>query len=236
MTRRLLLLNGLVVLLGCLFLIALVRELLAPLPLPAPGAVRPASLAPVAAPEPPTAPPVGSGAYLVIASKNLFSPTRSEGQGPSIAVGPKPVLHGVVMDGPRSRAYLEDPNAKRIFGYAVGDSVAGGRVQSINGDRVIIARPDGRIEVLLQDPDKPKPEPDTPAAIPPGGAPPNAPGPGGAAVPPPPGNPPAAAPGGASPSGSVTPPGRTSAPAAPSASGARATRRLLPVNSQGGPR
>src|SRR4029450_9465459 len=78
----------------------------------------------------------------------------------------KPLLHGVVMDGQRSRAYLEDPNVKRIYGYAVGDAVAGGRVQSINGDRVIIARPDGRMEVLLQDPDKPKPEPTTPAGPP----------------------------------------------------------------------
>lgn len=210
MTRRLLLLNGLVVLLGCLFLVTLVREIVTPLPRPAPGAARPAAPASVAAPAPPAAPHVGSGAYLAIVSKNLFSPTRSEGQGSSIAVGPKPVLHGVVMDGPRSRAYLEDPNAKRIYGYAVGDSVAGGRVQSINGDRVIIARPDGRIEVLLQDPDKPKPEPPTP------------------------GNPPAAAPGGARPS--VTPPGQASAPVATSASGARATRRPLPAGSPGGPR
>jgi hypothetical protein len=73
-----------------------------------------------------------------------------------VAAGPKPLLHGVVMDGPTSRAYLEDPTVKRTFGYAVGDTVGGGRVQSISEDRVVIARPDGLVEVLLQDPAKPK--------------------------------------------------------------------------------
>ena len=73
-----------------------------------------------------------------------------------IASGPKPLLHGVVMDGLKSRAYLEDPTVKRTFGYAVGDAVNGGRVQSISEDRVVVARPDGLVEVLLQDPAKPK--------------------------------------------------------------------------------
>ena len=86
-------------------------------------------------------------------SKNLFSPSRSEAPaGPVVAAGPRPLLHGVVMDGPKSRAYLEDPTVKRTFGYAVGDAVNGGRVQSIGEDRVVIARPDGLVEVLLQDP------------------------------------------------------------------------------------
>jgi hypothetical protein len=231
-TRRLVLLNVLVVLLGCLFAASLAREVMTPRPLPPAGPTRSAAPTAVAAPAPPAGPRVGSGAYLGIVSKNLFSPSRSEGQGASITVGPKPVLHGVVMDGPRSRAYLEDPTAKRTYGYAVGDSVAGGRVQSINGDRVIITRPDGRIEVLLQDPDKPKPEPETPAAVPPGGAPSGAPAPGGATAPAVPGNPPAVAPGGARPTTSLTPPGRASAPVASPASSSRATRRILPVSSQ----
>jgi hypothetical protein len=79
-----------------------------------------------------------------------------------VAAGPKPFLHGVVMDGSKSRAYLEDPTVKRTFGYAVGDAVGGGRVQSIGQDRVVIARPNGLVEVLLQDPAKPTPA--TPAA------------------------------------------------------------------------
>jgi hypothetical protein len=232
-TRRLVLLNVLVVLLGCLFAAAVAREIMTPRPLPPAGAPRSAAPAAVAAPAPRAAPPVGSGAYLGIVSKNLFSPSRSEGPGASITVGPKPVLQGVVMDGPRSRAYLEDPSAKRTYGYAVGDSVAGGRVQSINGDRVIISRPDGRIEVLLQDPDKPKPEPETPAPMPPGGAPPGVPGQGGAPAPAVPANPPAVAPDGARPTTSLTPPGRASAPVASPGSGSRATRRLLPVSGPG---
>ncbi|HEU4437978.1 MAG TPA: hypothetical protein VFT36_01935, partial [Methylomirabilota bacterium] len=160
-------------------------------------------------------PPGPSPAYQIIVSKNLFNPGRSEGPAGSVTAGPKPLLYGVVMDGPRSRAYLEDPSTKRTYGYTVGDALAGGRVQSINGDRVIITRPDGRLEVLLQDPDKPRPEPPTPAgaqqpmmAPPPAAAPSDAPAP--------------AAPG---------------APAAPvGGAGSRGARRGLTTASPGTPR
>jgi hypothetical protein len=163
--RPLLALNALVGLLGCLLAVALTREALRPLPLLAPSAPRPAPAAPAAAAAP--APPGPAGAYGVIAARNLFSPSRSEGASSgAVAAGPRPLLHGVVMDGPKSRAYLEDPAAKRTFAYTVGDAVAGGRVQAIKGDRVIIARPDGLLEVLLQDPDKPKPVTAAPVAAP----------------------------------------------------------------------
>jgi hypothetical protein len=72
-----------------------------------------------------------------------------------------------MLDGDRSRAYLEEPPAKSVFGYAVGDAVAGGRLDSIRSDRVVIARPEGPVEVLLQDPSKPKPV--APAAVNPAG-------------------------------------------------------------------
>ena len=62
-----------------------------------------------------------------------------------------------MIDGAKSRAYLEEPPAKRVFGYALGDTIAGGRLDSIRSDRVVIARPDGPVEVLLHDPSKPKP-------------------------------------------------------------------------------
>jgi hypothetical protein len=161
-TRRLLLLNVVVGLLGCVFAAGLTRELLAAHPLPAPPAPRgarpsaaPTSASPAAAPAP--------ASYGIIAAKNLFSPSRSEAPaGPVAAVGPKPLLHGVVMDGPKSRAYLEDPQVKRTFGYAVGDTIGGGRVESIRVDRVVIGRADGLLEVLLHDPAKPKAP--TPAA------------------------------------------------------------------------
>jgi hypothetical protein len=155
-------LNIALALVGCLLAAGLVRELLATHPLPplAPRTVRPAATA--AAPRP-TASPSATG-YGVIATKNLFSASRSEAPaGPVAAAGPKPVLHGVVMDGPKSRAYLEDPLLKRTFGYAVGDNLGGGRVESIAADRVVIGAGDGLVEVLLRDPSKPRPTPPAPA-------------------------------------------------------------------------
>jgi len=154
-SRRILALNVLLGLLGALCAAGLIRELLTPLPLPPPPTPR--VMAPAAGSVPPPTPAASAGGYGVVASRNLFSPSRSEAPaGPVVAAGPKPFLHGVVMDGPKSRAYLEDPTIKRTFGYAVGDTVSGGRVQSISEDRVVIARPDGLVEVLLQDPAKPK--------------------------------------------------------------------------------
>jgi len=154
-SRRFLALNVLLGLLGGLCAAGLIRELLTPLPLPPPPTPR-AAAAPAAPNPAPMA--VSAGGYGTIASRNLFNPSRSEAPaGPVVAAGPKPLLHGVVMDGATSRAYLEDPTVKRTFGYAVGDTVGGGRVQSISQDRVVIARPDGLVEVLLQDPAKPKP-------------------------------------------------------------------------------
>jgi len=154
-SRRIRALNVLLGLLGALCAAGLIRELLTPLPLPprpTPGAAAPAAVSVPAA-----TPAASAGGYGVVASRNLFSPSRSEAPAsPVVASGPRPLLHGVVMDGLKSRAYLEDPTVKRTFGYAVGDAVNGGRVQSISEDRVVIARPDGLVEVLLQDPAKPK--------------------------------------------------------------------------------
>lgn len=153
-------------LVACLLVAGLARELLAahPLPLsPGPRAARPVP-APAAAP---VTEPASAAADGVIAAKNLFSPSRSDTPaGPVVAPGPKPVLHGVVMDGPKSRAYLEDPVAKRTFGYAVGDTVGGGRVESIAADRVVIGRGDGVVELLLHDPSKPRPPPAATAQVP----------------------------------------------------------------------
>jgi pyruvate dehydrogenase E2 component (dihydrolipoamide acetyltransferase) len=180
MSGRLRLANVALGLVGCLLVAGLGRELLSAHPLPPPPVPRPARpVAPTAAAATATPPPA-EAAYGVIAAKNLFSPSRSEAQaGPAVAAGPKPVLHGVVMDGPKSRAYLEDPVLKRTFGYVVGDTVGGGRVDSIAVDRVVIGLGDGLLEVLLHDPSKPKPAPT--AAAPAPAAP--APGPAGQAGP-----------------------------------------------------
>ena len=160
MSGRLRILNTSLGLAACLLAAGLARELVAAHPLPpppAPRAARPAAATGAAATS--TAPPSAAG-YGVIVAKNLFSPSRTEAPaGPVVAAGPKPVLHGVVMDGPKSRAYLEDPLLKRTFGYAVGDTVGGGRVESIAADRVVIGRGEGLLEVLLHDPSKPRPAP-----------------------------------------------------------------------------
>ena len=147
---------------GCLLAAALTRELVAAHPLPSPPVPRAIRAVATAPPPSASAPPPTAG-YGVIATKNLFSASRSEAAaGPVAAAGPKPVLHGVVLDGPKTRAYLEDPLVKRTFGYAVGDTLGGGRVESIAADRVVIGRGDGSVEVLLRDPSKPRPTPPAP--------------------------------------------------------------------------
>jgi hypothetical protein len=112
--------------------------------------------------------PVETAHYAVIAIRNLFSASRGE-QAEVVAApsasGPRPFLHGVVLDGPKSRAYLEDPDAQRVVSYGLGDAVAGGKLVRILEDRVVIRRSDGMMEIMLRDPAKPQPAPAvTPAA------------------------------------------------------------------------
>ena len=158
MSRALFLANVLVGALGCLFAVGIVRDVVAHRALP-PVAPPRATQSPLDAAGPPAAtPPLAS--YQIIASKNMFNPGRSEATEASaaaaVAAGVRPILHGVVLDGERSRAYLEEPPARQVFGYGLGDPIAGGRLESIQIDRVVIVRPQGRLEVLLQDPSKPR--------------------------------------------------------------------------------
>jgi len=150
------------------FAVGIVRTLLVkhPVPPPAPAAQRAA-----AASQPPATTKAGDpglDAFTVIAAQNLFNPGRSETAAVAVSVA-KPILHGVVIHGAQSRAYLEDPTAKRVAGYSVGDTMGGGEIQKIAADRVVIARPEGLIEVLLQDPSKPRPAP-TATTVPAGAA------------------------------------------------------------------
>jgi hypothetical protein len=162
MPRRLLLLN---VVLGAVALGAaafIASEVTTP-PRPAPLRTRGATDAPPPPPPPAKVPPAGPGAYAAVASRNLFSPTRTEapvappaGARQAAAV-PKPTLHGVVLRDGTPVAYLEDPTTKRVAGYRLGDSVAGGTVKAINADHVVLNRPEGAVDVRLRDPSKPRP-------------------------------------------------------------------------------
>lgn len=138
-----------------------------PLPPPPAAPVRAAAPPSVAQAGAPNRSP-GPAAASTIAARNLFSASRSETTAVVAAVpaGPKPVLHGVLVDGDKSRAYLEDPVAKRVFGYTIGDTIGGGRLEQITDEGVVIRRADGPIEVIVQDPTKSKPAPTQPSSIP----------------------------------------------------------------------
>jgi hypothetical protein len=158
------------IILACLALAAgvgLARELVTTRPLPRlrEGAEPP----PRSAPDPMAAVPRGAppASYGAIAARSLFSVSRGETMAaatPVVAVGGPITLHGVMLDGEQSRAYLDDPAAGRVFGYGLGDKVAGGRLDRILEDRVVIRGTQGPVEILLHDPSKAPPENPTPAA------------------------------------------------------------------------
>lgn len=173
MVRRLVALNALLVLASAALVTYIGWELTRPAPesqAARPRAVQPAP-PPAASPPDRPAPP---GTYTSIASRNLFSPSRTEAP-PTTATGPggqqavaqalpKPHLYGVVVREDAPIAYLEDPVTKRVAGYRVGDTIAGGTVQRIAVDRVVLVRPEGPVDVRLHDPSKPRPPaPEQPA-------------------------------------------------------------------------
>ncbi len=167
MPKRLIVLNAVLLALAAGGTVYIVRQLTSPMPMPQAGRSRPAPPAPAPAEVQPPPP----GGYSSVAARNLFSPTRTESPpAPTVAASPavKPNLFGVVLREGAPVAYLEDPNTKRVAGYRVGDSVAGGTVQTINSEGIVINRPDGNMDVRLRDPSKPRP---TPVALPPGAAP-----------------------------------------------------------------
>jgi type II secretion system (T2SS) protein C len=156
MPRWLLVLNVVLGIASIVLIAGVVRTLVATRPLPAPALARVATTAPPAVVSGGADP--GLPAYAVIAARNLFNPGRSE-TATAAAAAPvaKPILHGVVVDGTKSRAFLEEPGLKRVVGYSVGDMIGGGRIQEITDNKVVIARPEGGLlEVLLQDPSKPR--------------------------------------------------------------------------------
>jgi hypothetical protein len=154
MSRRLLVLNVVLGIVSIALAAGIVRTLTVRRALPA-MAAPPAVTVPPQATASDSADP-GLSSFAVITARNPFSPGRNEMAVATAASVAKPILHGVVIDGAKSRAFLEDPAAKRVAGYSVGDMIGGGRIHQITDDKVVIERPEGLLEILLQDPSKPK--------------------------------------------------------------------------------
>jgi len=157
MSRRFLLLNVVLGIVSLALATGIVRTLLLKHPIPRAAASRA-----IVTPQPSVATAIsdpGPEAYATIAARNLFNPARSETATVAAVAAVKPILHGIVIDGAKSRAFLEDPTVKRVGGYSVGDAVSGGNILRIADDRVVITRPEGLMEVLLRDPSKPRPAP-----------------------------------------------------------------------------
>jgi hypothetical protein len=167
MSRRLILLNVLLVGVSLVLLAYIARQVL---PRAAGLSARPHTAAtsmvtsPSATPKQPPPP----GPYSVVASRNLFSPTRTETAAAtgSAPLAPKHNLYGVVVRDGAPIAYLEDPATKRVAGYRTGDTVAGGTVQLITADHVVLGRPEGPVELRLNDPAKPRPQALPPPPVP----------------------------------------------------------------------
>jgi hypothetical protein len=157
MPRKLLIVNAILLFIAAGSATFVARQMLAPMPMPIASRTRPTTT-PAARPE--ETPRAQAGAYVSVAARNLFSPTRTESPPtPTIAASPavKPNLYGVVLRDGAPMAYLEDPATKRVAGYRIGDAVGGGTVQTISADSVVITRPDGNMDVRLRDPGKPRP-------------------------------------------------------------------------------
>ena len=171
MPRRFLALNLALAAAATLLIVYIVRQFVAPMPLPVGGRRAPG---PATSTVTDTAKTPAS-AYNVVAARNLFSPTRTEAP-TSTAVTALPVarpnLFGVVVRSiGGSVAYLEDPTTKRVAGYRVGDKIQGATVQAIKTDGVTIDGPGGPMDVLLHEPSRPRATPAAATAAPPSVAP-----------------------------------------------------------------
>jgi general secretion pathway protein C len=119
--------------------------------------------------EAPAAPPAPAAAaarvpvapladYAVIAERDVFNPAG--GAAPAAAGGSALRLWGIGLHGTSAHAVIEDTRTHRQELYAVGDTVAGARVATIDWDRVTLAGPGGRLVLTLE------PPADAPAAAP----------------------------------------------------------------------
>src|SRR5262249_33145117 len=118
MSRRLLLINIVLGFVCVAFGVGIVRSLFVTRPLPAAAA----RIAVAPAPAVNSAPgAVGLETYAAITTQNLFNPGRSETAAVAAAAGAKAVLHGIVIVGAPSRAFLERPSLKTVTRYVAGD-------------------------------------------------------------------------------------------------------------------
>jgi type II secretion system (T2SS) protein C len=98
-----------------------------------------------------------SGYYETIASRSLFNPDRAE-SAPAESAGRAPLtiptlaLYGVAISDDTRVAFVQDLATKRISSYKTGDPLAGGRVERIEPDQIVINRADGPIEIRLHRP------------------------------------------------------------------------------------
>jgi hypothetical protein len=97
------------------------------------------------------------GFYDLIATRTLFNPNRSESASSEASARISPpvptlALYGVAITDDTRLAFVQDLVTKQISGYKTGDKLAGGQVERIEPDRVVIMRADGPIEVLLHRP------------------------------------------------------------------------------------
>jgi hypothetical protein len=102
------------------------------------------------------------GVYDVIATRTLFhpdrsEPTRSDANTQILPPAPTLALYGVVITGDTRLAYLQDLATKQILGYKTGEKLAGGQVERIEFDRVVIMRAEGPLELMLHRPKEPRP-------------------------------------------------------------------------------
>lgn len=100
------------------------------------------------------------GDYELIAKRTLFHPDRSDSASSATTARTSlPVstlaLYGVAISDDTRVAFVHDLVTKRISSYRTGDELAGGQVERIEPDRVVITRADGPIEVLLHRPKEP---------------------------------------------------------------------------------
>ena len=155
--RALVLLNTALGLTSILFAVGIAGTVRQIPPVPAPRTLSPVRASSARL----NAMPDGSeaAAFPEIVRGNVFDPHRLERSSPATSVPTSSalVLQGVVVDGALGRAFLEEPTTRRVAGFSVGDVVAGGAIQRIADDRVIIATSTGLMEILLRDPSKPKP-------------------------------------------------------------------------------